>query len=158
MGETRYKLIIFDKDGTIAGGPEDRPPNALHEQYMLPGVRERCQELRERGIRLGVASNQGGVAFGHLTEAEAWELVEDAAKQIGAEDWTMCPHHPEGKIKRYTKACPRRKPAPGMLLDLMQHFDVRRDDTLYVGDREEDREAAQHAGCNFAWAGEFFDR
>ena len=151
---TRYRLIIFDKDGTIAGGPEGRPPNNLDEQYMLPGVRKKCEDLRRQGVRLGVASNQGGVAFGHLTEDQAWDLVEDAAKQIGAEDWTLCPHHPKGTIEEYARECDRRKPAPGMLLDLMEHFDIRRDDTLYIGDQEEDYDAAKKAGCNFMWADE----
>ena len=29
-------------------------------------------------------------------------------------------------------------------------------DTLFVGDRETDRQAAEATGCDFAWAHEFF--
>jgi FMN phosphatase YigB (HAD superfamily) len=43
-----------------------------------------------------------------------------------------------------------------MLIDLMQQFGVTPAETLYVGDREEDRDAAKRAGIRFMWAHEFF--
>lgn len=154
-----YRLIIFDKDGTLTAGPEERrPPNTLAEQVVLPGVLEKCADLRQRGIRLAIASNQGGVAFGYMTEETAWELLRTIANTIGAEAWTLCPQHPDGTIERYADDCECRKPAPGMLLDLMRYFDVAPHETLYVGDRDSDREAAARAGCEFAWAAEFFVR
>lgn len=159
MNLDRYRLIIFDKDGTLTRGPEEhRPPNTPSEQVVLPGVVEKCADLRQRGIRLAIATNQGGVAFGYMSEETAWDLVRAVAQNIAAEAWTLCPHHPQGTIERYTGNSECRKPVPGMLLDLIQYFDVRREQTLHVGDRDIDQEAAARAGCDFAWADEFFDR
>jgi phosphoglycolate phosphatase-like HAD superfamily hydrolase len=43
-----------------------------------------------------------------------------------------------------------------MLIEAMDFFGIDRLDTLYVGDREEDRLAALAAGCDFAWAWDHF--
>lgn len=51
-----------------------------------------------------------------------------------------------------------RKPNPGMLHQAMADFQVRPHECLMVGDREEDRLAAEAAGVAFVWAKEFFGR
>jgi len=149
-------LYIFDKDKTLVGPIEGPPANSTDEQRLLPGVAEKCAELKAQGHVLAIASNQGGVAWGFLTEDEAYALVEHAAWLIGAGAIAMCPHHPKGKIEQYAVECPRRKPAPGMLLDLMQRLGFHATKTVYVGDMESDREAAEAAGVEFVRAKDFF--
>jgi len=149
-------LIIFDKDNTLIAPCNGRPANTVAEQRLLPGVVEKCAELREQGHVLAIASNQGGVAFGYLTQLEAQVLVRHAARLIGAADWEMCPHHPGGTITPYTQACTCRKPAPGMLHTLMRRLRYTPRNTIYIGDQDTDRQAAQAAGCRFIWASEFF--
>ncbi len=34
---------------------------------------------------------------------------------------------------------------------------VNPEETLFVGDMESDRQAAENAGCDFVWARDFFD-
>jgi len=51
-----------------------------------------------------------------------------------------------------------RKPAPGMLLAAMATCGCDPENTLMVGDSEEDQQAAANAGCTFQWAWEFFGR
>lgn len=51
-----------------------------------------------------------------------------------------------------------RKPDPGMLLAAMDDVKVLPVNTLMVGDRPEDEEAAKNANCDFMWADEFFGR
>ncbi len=51
-----------------------------------------------------------------------------------------------------------RKPNPGMLLQAMKDYQVRPIDCLMIGDRDEDRQAAEAANMPFMWAGQFFDR
>lgn len=50
-----------------------------------------------------------------------------------------------------------RKPSPGMLEQAMSDLNVTARDTMMVGDRSEDVEAAKAAGCKFFYAGEFFE-
>lgn len=151
-------LYIFDKDKTLVGPLEGPPANTIAEQKLLPGVAEKCAKLRAQGHTLAIASNQGGVAWGFITEEGAYALIEHAAGLIGAEAVAMCPHHPKGKIARYAIECSRRKPAPGMLLALMQRLGFHASKTIYVGDMDSDREAARTAGVKFIWAKDFFEK
>ena len=57
-----------------------------------------------------------------------------------------CPDHPEGTIERYRRENDRRKPGPGMITDLLGRFPVNTDDSILIGDRASDLEAAQAAG------------
>jgi D-glycero-D-manno-heptose 1,7-bisphosphate phosphatase len=156
----KYKFIIFDKDGTICWNKNDHNNfiNHWNEQELIPGVAGKCKEVRDVGIELGVASNQGGVAFGYMNGGVAYSVVAMAAEDIGAQYHTHCPYHPEGKIEGYVRDDWLRKPRPGMLLTLMVEAQFEPYETLFVGDRDEDYQAAKRAGCDFMWAWEFFDR
>jgi histidinol-phosphate phosphatase family protein len=153
------KLYIFDADGTLRGStvPGQPCPNRAGEWRLLPGVRERLARIKwggEGGARFAVASNQGGVGCGYLTEEAAYNLlVEMAEAAFGqtppAGAIEMCPHAPH-------EGCVCRKPRPEMLRRLMRRFGARPGETLFVGDMERDEEAARRAGVRFAWAHEFF--
>ncbi len=151
-------LIIFDKDGTLVATRDNHPANALAEQEFLPGVVERCAALRAEGHTLAIATNQGGVAFGYFTAEEAHAVVAAAAEGIGARAYAICLTHPQGKIEALRRQSPFRKPNAGMLHYLMDALGFAPADTLYVGDREEDRRTAQQAGVRFEWADAFFGR
>lgn len=150
-------LYIFDKDRTLIAPCGDRPANTVDEQSLLPGVAERCAQLHADGHNLAVASNQGGVAFGFINNDEAKALVVHAASLIGTKDYTYCPHHPDGTDPVFGTACDCRKPAPGMLLQLMLRNGVAWSDTIFIGDQESDLQAAEAAGVRFEWAKDFFD-
>lgn len=50
-----------------------------------------------------------------------------------------------------------RKPGPGMLNEAMLDAGIAETETLMIGDRSEDAEAARAAGCAFMWAKDFFE-
>jgi HAD superfamily hydrolase (TIGR01662 family) len=157
-------LYIFDKDGTLcpgvpkAKGNGTRPPNKFSEQKYFPDVLGKIGPLKDAGHLIAVASNQGGVAFGIFNEAQAGELVAAAAAYIEADGFAMCPYHPKGFVTPFNIESPFRKPAPGMILHLMNRFGVAPEDTIMVGDWDSDREAAEAAGCQFIHADVFFER
>jgi len=151
-------LYIFDKDGTIIASYGNRPANTIEEQHLLPGVGEKCAELRAQGHHLAVASNQGGVAFGFITNDQARALVAHAARLIGTKDYAYCPHHPKGTDPIHGIACGCRKPQPGMILQLILRNGIAASDTIVVGDRDTDRQAAEAAGAHFIHADKFFER
>jgi D-glycero-D-manno-heptose 1,7-bisphosphate phosphatase len=97
------------------------------------------------------------VAFGLLREDEILRELAATAGMIGAGYVACCFNHPRAKIERYRKDDERRKPGPGMILEAMRVCEVSEPgQVLMVGDREEDRGAAEAAGVRFAWADEFF--
>jgi len=151
-------LWIFDADETLRGTtvPGQPCPRGPNEWELLPGVRERLAELgtgTER-LRIGVASNQDQVGYGTVTEEMARRLLGDMiVAALGSREADvciqLCPH-------RLEVACECRKPAPGMLRAIMEHFAVAAEETLFVGNSPSDREAAERAGVRFAWSWEFF--
>lgn len=153
------RLAIFDADNTLRRTlvPGQPCPRAPDEWELLPGVRdvlgavdwERC------GVRVGVASNQDQVGYGHLSAATAGRLLRDmvlAATDGRVSDPVIrfCPH-----VLEVSCAC--RKPEPGMLLSIMEECAVTAERTLFVGDSPVDAEAARRAGARFVHASGFFD-
>lgn len=160
---TAGKLIVFDKDGCLCTSVEGKngkthAPNKLEDQNYFEDVAAKCQELRDAGHTLALASNQGGVAFGIFSADEAELLVSSAAEYIGAAAYRVCFYHPKGHVAPWNSEHRNRKPAPGMLVELMQSLGFSPQQTVMVGDWASDKEAAEAAGCAFVWAHEFFGR
>jgi D-glycero-D-manno-heptose 1,7-bisphosphate phosphatase len=99
------------------------------------------------------------VARGYFTELEVtvlhdWMRAELAAQGAVVDDVRYCPHHPAGSIPGYLEDHPWRKPSPGMIQDLMQHWPVRHAGSFVIGDRPSDIEAAEAADLpGFLFAG-----
>jgi len=155
--EKQYKLIIFDVDGTLVttkSGATFR--KSADDWQWLPGRLERLRELQGQGVKLALASNQGGVAFGYLLMQdviiEFYKMMDDCQ----FDSIRICFYHPNASIEAFRQDSPMRKPEPGMLVEIMQEQDVSAIDTLMVGDRPEDEGAAKAAGIDFMWAKDFF--
>jgi HAD superfamily hydrolase (TIGR01662 family) len=105
-----------------------------------PGVRDGLERLRGHGVRLGIVSNQSGIARGRVSVADAEAVMARTVERLGPfDDVRWCPHAPD-------EGCPCRKPAPGMLLDAARALDVDPVRCAMVGDIGADVEAARAAG------------
>lgn len=155
-------LIMFDLDGTLITSYMDLPDRDYHTWQVLPGRRERLAALMAAGHQLGIATNQAGVAFGHVSEAEVHARLRDVVRALGLPADTpalACFGHPNARIGRYRRAeqirC--RKPDGHMLREIMAHYPAAAaEGVIYVGDRPDDEGAARDAGALFALAEPFF--
>lgn len=153
-------LYILDVDGTLRWTtvPGQHYPLRSGQWRLMPGVAERLSAIpfAPDGPWLAVASNQGGVGEGLIGEHEARRLITEALAAAVPRlprpfEMALCTCHP-------ALPCCRRKPAPGLITDLLARYPVLPHRTLYVGDLPIDAEAADRAGVPFTHAGDFFRR
>jgi D-glycero-D-manno-heptose 1,7-bisphosphate phosphatase len=140
MPTTRPPLaVLFDRDGTlVVDVPYNGDPSLVRP---MPGALEAVAAVRAAGVRIGVVSNQSGIARGIVTREQV-DAVNARVDQLfgGFDVWQICPHGPED-------GCDCRKPAPGMVLRAAAALEVAPDRAVVIGDIGADLGAAHAAGA-----------
>lgn len=144
------RALFLDRDGTIV--QEVHYLRRVEDVKLLPGAGYALAAARRNGYLLFLVSNQAGIARGMFTEQEL-KLVHVALQMqlelfgVRFDDFRYCPHHPEGNVSWYARACHCRKPAPGMITDLAGKYGVDLAQSLAIGDKLTDIQAGASAGC-----------
>jgi len=157
-GTTLQKPAAFlDRDGVI--NHDDGYMGTKERIRWMTNSAKAIARLNAAGYFVFLFTNQSGVARGFFTEDElnqlhGWMRNELAALGAHIDDIRYCPYHPDGTVEGYLEDHHWRKPAPGMILDLMRHWPVRREGSFVIGDRQSDIEAGEAAGLpGFLFAG-----
>ena len=141
--------VFLDRDGVLN---EDRGYVHRWEDFaFLPGVIDALRRLQQKGYLLVVITNQSAVARGLCAEADVLALHERMRAFLHGQGIELagiyyCPHHPQGSVARYTRACACRKPEPGMILRAAREHGIDLSRSLLVGDKLSDLEAGRAAG------------
>ncbi|WP_436970660.1 HAD-IIIA family hydrolase [Micromonospora avicenniae] len=131
--------MLLDRDGTLV---EDVPYNGDPEKVRpVAGARAALDRLRAAGLRLGVVTNQSGLARGLFTPAQMAAVHARVEMLLGPFDtWQVCPHDDED-------ACGCRKPAPGLVRAAARDLGTVPSRCVMVGDIGRDVTAALAAGA-----------
>ena len=141
--------LFLDRDGVLN---EDRGFVAQVEDLIwVEGAMECVAKFKARDWYVFVVTNQTGIAHGLYTEEDmkavhAHLLAEFAANGAEIDRIYHCPYHPDGSEPAYARDSLDRKPGPGMLLQAMADFPVRREASFLIGDKPADIAAAHAAG------------
>jgi len=141
--------VFLDRDGTL--NQDTGYVHRIADFRWLPGAVNAVRRLNDAGCYVFVVTNQSGVARGIYDEAAIGNLhcwMNEELRGAGAhiDDMRYCPHHPQASVAAYRVACSCRKPAAGMLLDLMKCWPVIPEASIMIGDRDSDAAAGQAAG------------
>lgn len=141
--------LFLDRDGVLN---VDLGWVSTRERFeWVPGAIEAVRRAVCRGWHVFVVTNQSGVARGFYDEAAVRGLMGWMAGELRAtggtlDDWRYCPFHPQAPLAAYRRVSDWRKPAPGMLLDLIRAWQLDPSRAVMIGDAETDMQAAAAAG------------
>ncbi len=156
--------------------------NSPRDQKLIPSAIAAMKRFISKGFTIIGASNQGGVAAGKKSledciKEQAYTLELACESDVKIAEILFCPDY-EGKIcygvdgwnegdkffsscrnysERYKDCSPFRKPSGGMIeVAMFLYLDpFTENEVIFVGDRDEDEEAAKAANVQFIHAVEW---
>ena len=141
--------LFLDRDGVL--NVDHGYVGSRDRWEWMDGAREAVALATSHGWHVFVVTNQAGVARGLYGEPEVDALLRwlaDELRRAGGtlDDWRYCPYHTEGRVDAYRRDSDWRKPAPGMLVDLLKVWELDVRHCLMVGDKDTDMQAGAAAG------------
>jgi D-glycero-D-manno-heptose 1,7-bisphosphate phosphatase len=136
---------VINVDGGFIGSTDDF--------VLIDGAAQAIALLNRCGYYVFVVTNQSGIGQGYYSECDFQEVTRYMNKLLADEgaritDIRHCPFHPNAAIENYRSVHPWRKPAPGMILDLLKHWDVDLKSSFLIGDSARDLDAASAVGID----------
>jgi D-glycero-D-manno-heptose 1,7-bisphosphate phosphatase len=131
--------LFVDRDGTLM---EEVDHCCDPEQVRAyPGAAEELRRARMLGWKAIIVTNQSGIGRGYFTREQFESVQRELLRQLGdAIDASyMAPDHPDNPS-------PRRKPAPGMLLEAAAEHGIDLTRSWMIGDKAIDIECGRNAG------------
>jgi imidazoleglycerol-phosphate dehydratase/histidinol-phosphatase len=136
--------LFIDRDGTLVEEPPDEQVDTLEKIRFLPGVFAALSELKRRGFRFVMVTNQDGLGTASLPR-EAFEkpheFILEAFRSQGIEfdRILVCPHFKADN-------CDCRKPKTALVEEFMREVAVDLASSAVIGDRDTDLQFAANLG------------
>jgi D,D-heptose 1,7-bisphosphate phosphatase len=139
----RKPAAFLDRDGTL--NYDDGYTHKIQDFRWIDGAKTAIRRLNDAGYLVFVVTNQAGIARGYYDAAavealHTWMAGDLALIGAHIDDVRYCPHHPEGSLPELSVVCDCRKPAPGMLRSLVDHWNPLLAQSFMLGDSDKDAE------------------
>lgn len=140
-----FDAVFLDRDGVV---------NLDHGYVGTISRFEFCENALQGLKKLScltrhmfIVTNQSGIGRGFYTDTDFHELMNYLSREcnengIVFSDFRYCPHVP-------SDGCSCRKPAPGMLLDLINEYGLDPKKCVLVGDNTSDIDAGRAAQIGY---------
>lgn len=133
--------VFLDRDGVINYKGKDRYVNNVEDMKVIPETAFAIKKLNDAGIKVFVVTNQAGIEKGLLDEKGLALIHNEMNKQLSKYNAHVdCIKYCESSIGF------RRKPNPGMFLELKNEKYIDLHNSIMIGDEITDKEAGINAG------------
>ena len=131
--------LDVDRDGTLMVEVDHCHNPADVRAY--PGAAEVLAKARSLGWAVIMITNQSGIGRGYFTVEQFESVQAELFRQLNGEVEAsyMAPDHPDNPS-------PRRKPAPGMILEAASEHGIDLKRSFMIGDKQIDIECGANAG------------
>lgn len=150
-------VLWCDIDGTIRWGKDElgRFVNTKDDVRVFDEVPDLLLGYKALGWRIIGASNQGGIALGHMTMDDCFAAMAETQRQCenAFDKIVFCAHSPYDN-----PGCPCRKPKIGMIIQTREWLSQNHGELypnhlgLVTGDRPEDEMMAANANIPYLLA------
>ena len=145
------RALFLDRDGVV--NVDHGYVHSLDGFEWTEGALDAIRHATASGWHVFIVTNQSGVARGLYDEAAVRRLLDwiaDEARREGGsvDDFRYCPFYRDASVAAYRAISDWRKPAPGMLLDLVRAWELDPARCIMIGDQPSDIQAAAAAGIS----------
>ena len=159
------RAVFLDRDGVINKLNSDGYILDFNQFKILPGVGNAINFLNKNNYLVIVVTNQACVGKSIITEKKLDKIHEKMKKKIFENnqglinDVYYSPYYKYSKNKKYRINSIDRKPNPGMILKAIKKWNLRINDSFFIGDSISDYNAAKKIGLRFYYKDDgFFDK
>lgn len=145
----RSPAIFFDRDGVL--NVDKSYVYRIEDFEWITGAIESIKLANALNYKTFIVTNQSGIARGYYTihdmrALHEWMLAELDKHGARIDHVYYCPYNDTGIIADYVVGNhPDRKPNPGMLERAIKEYQLSRENSFIVGDKESDLEAGRRA-------------
>ncbi len=147
MRSKKIKALFLDRDGVI--NIDYGYVGSIEDFEFIDGILDFILDAQRAGYFPIVVTNQSGIARGYYTQDDFERVTAFMLKRmqehnidITREQIFFCPHRPD-------ENCNCRKPKAGMFFQAFERFNIDKDNSLMIGDKESDIQAAKAAGLGY---------
>lgn len=151
--------VFLDRDGVI--NHDYGYVHSINKFKLRKNVLKGLKHLNKLNYYIFIVTNQSGIARGYYTEKKFINFQKNIneyffKKNIYFHDIMYCPHHIEGKVKKYSINCDCRKPKTLMLQNIDNNYDIDLRRSFFIGDKKTDHECAKKYKIKFYFAKDDF--
>ena len=150
----KSKAIFLDRDGVII--KDVGYLNQLKQIKFLPQTTTALRYAFKKDYKIIIITNQSVVGRGIISInklSKIHNFIKNVlrSKKILIKDIFFCPHHPIFGIGRYKKKCKCRKPENLLIEKAIKKYNIDRNSSLFIGDKETDMKAAKKSNIKFKY-------
>lgn len=146
------KAIFFDRDGIVNFRIVGEYVTSSQQFKFMPDFFEFFKLIKEAGYLAILITNQQGIGKKIMSTQDLFSIhdyMQSEIKTVTGFEFDDIYYCPDLEISKSS----RRKPAPGMILEAIEKWDINKYQSWMIGDRRSDILAGQRAGVSTALIG-----